>query len=524
MIKFKNIYEKKEKVIGNILLFFIIAQGLAIFLINLLQTDTYLFSDNTLAIRHGIEIWRKGIFLENFNYYSTLEIDNAAFLAIPLYFLTGNLGLSLGIVHVVLYVFTIYLICSIFKNSGYDTKYGYLAGFFLFTPYVIGGLDWGNMLFVTVGQYEFRVIVMLSIINLLIIALSKKDILKEHIPLLILNMVLCFWTTLSCGNYVLLMIVLPLCLFFVFITATSNKLDINRYALLILLSTILSCLFALKIRDNNVGETSRGNLFLQTADGFSDNIMSCITGFFMLFGGLTGGEATLIFSRQGIVKILKFIFICSCLILTYFKLKKLNKSDYLHYMFIFIALVNLAVMILSITWYGADIYEYRYHIIWGAMLLIVTAASFDSIKYVYLKRLICIAAVGLSVLINIGGFDSIFDKTDALAMEKETIKVANENDVDIIYFYNMPQEAAAIRVLDYDKKCMSVSYVTDHVFASTENYFEEYALQYDYEGEHLFVCDPNLLETIPEEIMGVYKQIGTLNGLNLYIGSENPWI
>lgn len=52
---------------------------MGIFLMNLLQTETYLFSDNTLAIRHGIEIWRKGIFLENFNYYSTLEIDNAAF-------------------------------------------------------------------------------------------------------------------------------------------------------------------------------------------------------------------------------------------------------------------------------------------------------------------------------------------------------------------------------------------------------------------------------------------------------------
>lgn len=524
MIAFKNICKKKEKVIDSILLFFIIAQGLAIFLINLLQTNNFLFSDNTLAIRHGIEIWRKGIFLENFNYYSTLEIDNAAFFAIPLYFLTGNLGLSLAIVHVVLYILTIYLTCSIFKNGSYDTKYGYLAGFFLFTPYVIGGLDWGNMLFVTVGQYEFRIIVMLSVVNLLLIALSRKENFKKHILLWMFNIVTIFWTTLSCGNYVLLMIILPFCLFFVYINAIEDKLEINKYALWILISSVISCLIALVIRSSTIGETSRGNLFLQTADSFSENIMSCITGFFMLFGGLTVGDVTLIFSRQGIVKILKFIFICGCLILTYLKLKKLNQNDYLHYMFIFVALVNLAVMILSITWYGADIYEYRYHIIWGAMLLIVTAASFDSIKYVYLKRLICIAAVGLSVLINIGGFDSIFDKTDALAMEKETIKVANENDVDVIYFYNMPQEAAAIRVLDYDKKCMSVSYVIDHVFASTENYFEEYALQYDYEGEHLFVCDPNLLDTIPEEIMGVYKQIGTLNGLNLYIGSENPWI
>lgn len=244
----------------------------------------------------------------------------------------------------------------------------------------------------------------------------------------------------------------------------------------------------------------------------------------MLFGVLTGGEATLIFSKQGIIRILKFIFICGCLVLTAFKLKKCKKSDYLHIMFVFVALVNLAVMVLSITWYGAEIYEYRYHMIWSSMLLIVTVASLDCLKYVYLKRMVTIVAMGVAILINIGGFDSVFTKTNTLKFEKEIIEIANEKELDTIYFYSMPQEAAAVRVLDYDKNCMSVTYIDDYVLPATENYFENYYEHYDFNGETLFVCDPSYLYAIPKEIMNVYTQIGNLNGVNLYIGSENPWI
>lgn len=185
----------------------------------------------------------------------------------------------MGIVHVILYVLTIYLVYSIFKNGGYDERYSYLASFFLFSPYVIGGLDWGNMFFLTVGQYEFRVIVMLSVTNLLLISLNKRGVFKKNVAFFVSNIILCFGTTLSCGNYVLLMIILPFCLFFIFINVISEKLEINKFAVWVLSSSVVSCVIALVIRNCAVGETSRGNLFLQNVDGFIENIFNCITGF-----------------------------------------------------------------------------------------------------------------------------------------------------------------------------------------------------------------------------------------------------
>ncbi len=519
-----NTKENREKSVVYFLIFLLVLQGLGIFLINLLQTEKYLFMDNTLAIRHGIEMWRNGIFLKDFNYFSTMEIDNAAFFAVPLYLLTGNLGLSLGIVHLLLYILCAYLILCLFRNAGYDKKYGFLAIFLLFTPYMIHGLDWANMMFVTVGQYEFRVIVLISIANLLLLALNAKTDIKKLLPLLIFNFLLCFWTSLSCGNYVILMIVLPFCLFYVFINCILEKIIFNKYILVVFVSTVLACVLALALRSHEIGETSRSSLALLTADTFSANLLNCITGFFMLFGGLTQEPYVPIFTVPAILRIIKFVFISACLVITYMKLKKLKSTDYFHYMFIFVAIVNLAVMILAFTRYGAIIFEYRYHIVWGAMLLLVTVASVEVIKYERLKNMVLLALLSMAVLINLSVFKTVFEENHETDFEEEIIRMADEADLNTIYVYNMPDEAAAIRVLDVDKNCMSVTYVVDYVYTSSENYFEYYYDYYDYEENHLFVCPPELLEPLPEEIRECYVEIGMLDNCCVYIGFENPWI
>jgi len=519
-----NTKENREKFVLYLLVALLVLQGMGIFLINLLQTEKYMFFDNALAIRHGVEMWRNGLFLKDFNYFSTMEIDNAAFFAVPMYLLTGNLGLSLGIVHVILYVLCICLISCLFRNAGYDKKYGLLAIFLLFTPYMIHGLDWANMMFVTVGQYEFRVIALISITNLLLMALNVKTDAKKWIPLLIFNFLLCFWTSLSCGNYVILMIVLPFCLFYVFINCISEKIIINKYIVVVFASTILACVFALAIRGHEIGETSRSSLALLTADTFSANLLNCITGFFMLFGGLTQEPDVPIFTMPAILRIIKFVFISACLVITYMKLKKMKTTDYFHYMFIFVAVVNLAVMILAFTRYGAIIFEYRYHIVWGAMLLLVAVASVEVIKYERLKNMVLLALLSMAVLINLSVFKTVFEENHETDFVEEIIRMADESGMDTIYVYNMPDEAAAIRALDVDKNCMSVTYVVDYVYNSTDNYFEYYYNYYEYDENHLFVCKPEFLETVPEEIREGYVAIGMLDDCCVFIGFENPWI
>ncbi len=518
------IKENQKQLFKYLLFFLVVIQALAIFLFNLIQTENYLFPDNSLAIRHGMEIWRNGLFLENYNYFSTMEIDNAAFFAVPLYFLTGHLGLSLGIIHVILYIICAVLVCSIFRNLGHDITYGLLAVFLLFTPYVIGGLDWANMMFITVGQYEFRVMVLFSVVNLLLMAFRGEVRNKKFLLFFVFNLFLCIWTTLSCGNYVLLMILFPFCLFYIFLNCISDKWIINKGAIAILLCSISVCIITLLIRNQAIGETSRGSLPLLTADTFSANLLNCITGFFMLFGGLSQTPDLAIFSGKGILQLMKFAFIALCLILSYLRLKKSKPTDYLHYMFAFVALVNLAVMLLSVTRYGAIIFEYRYHIVWGAMLLLVAVASLDAIAYPKLRGVILIGIVGMAILFNIGGFDKITEEVRETDYERQIIEVADREELNTIYVYNMPEEAATIRVLDRSRSCMSVTHVVDHVYNSTENYFEDYSKYYVYDEQHLFVCSRESFDMLPEEIKNCYTEIGILGEKCLFVSFENPWL
>lgn len=526
MLTIKGILKKENQkiLLKYFLLGIVIIQALAIFLFNLLQTENFLFSDNACAIRHGMEIWRNGLFIEGYNYLTSMEIDCASFFAVPLYFLTGNLGLSLAIVHLLLYILCAVLVCSIFRNMDYDLSYGLLAVFLIFTPYVIGGLDWANMLFLTVGQYQFRVMVLLSVTNLLLMTLKGKGKEGKFLPFLIFHLILCAWTTLSCGNYVLLMIILPFCLFYGFINLISEKWIINKGAIVVLASSMAVCLITLIIRNQAIGETGRGSLELLTADTFTANLLNCITGFFMLFGGL-GQEADLaIFSAKGILQVLKFGFIVLCLIIAVIRLKKSKADDYLHFMFAFVALVNLAVMLLLVTRYGAIIFEHRYHIIWGIMLLLVTVASVDSILLPKLRGAVWIAITGIAILINIGGFDRITEEIHYTDYEREIIEVADREELNTIYLYNMPDDAAVIRVLDMEKSCMSVTYVVDHVYNSTNNYIEDYSRYYTYDEQHLFVCSRESFDLLPEEIRNCYNEIGILGDNLLFVSHENPWL
>lgn len=64
-----------------------------------------------------MEMWKNGIFLEDFSFYSSsLEIDCIGFFAAPIYLLTKNLGLSMALCHGIGYLVIAYLLFDITKQ------------------------------------------------------------------------------------------------------------------------------------------------------------------------------------------------------------------------------------------------------------------------------------------------------------------------------------------------------------------------------------------------------------------------
>ena len=77
----------------------------------------------------------------------------------------------------------------------------------IFTPYTYGQLEWSNMLFISAGQYEFRVLLVFVLFDVLLVCRTKKFY-QSYIG--ISGMILTFWVSLSSGNYILYMVLCSL--------------------------------------------------------------------------------------------------------------------------------------------------------------------------------------------------------------------------------------------------------------------------------------------------------------------------
>ena len=174
-------------------------QACSIFLLNLKKAEELLDYDSALTMRHIIEMWRgRTLFLKDYVYTSTLEIDSVAFFAIPFFLRFGHLGLFLGIIHVCFYLLTAYVLCDLFHQLGRSRILGLVSLILLYTPYAFGQLDWDNMLFFSVGQYSFRILLLFLFADLFFDAAETKG--KSYYLRFALCCLLNFWTSLSCGN------------------------------------------------------------------------------------------------------------------------------------------------------------------------------------------------------------------------------------------------------------------------------------------------------------------------------------
>ena len=111
--------------------------------------------DSSLAICHASKIWKNGIYLKDFNFYSSsLGIDCINFFAAGIYNLTAYLGFAMALCHRTAYLFTALLFYGINKQL-HGTKEQFFVILLYFTPYSVEMLDWALMLSFSARQYRF---------------------------------------------------------------------------------------------------------------------------------------------------------------------------------------------------------------------------------------------------------------------------------------------------------------------------------------------------------------------------------
>lgn len=517
-----------KKLYGYIFSILIIFQIVYIIVLNYTKSYGFLDADAALAIRHAIEMWKNGLFIEKWFYFSTTEIDCISFFAAPLYMITNNLNFAMGSIHCIVILIFLFVIRDLFKNLKLNSIFFKIFTALLFTIYTFGPLDYANMIFLSVGQYGFRILAMLVLINCII---TENDNTKKSIFFKVFSLILNAWVSLSSGNYLLLMVLLPVTIACFFITITERKCFINKKSIFLVLN-ISICILCWFIKNRLGAPSFRNNINIISADKFIENISNCITGIFMLFGGLTLRPDITILSRSGIIQMLKFVVPIICVYISIkgaiiAKKQLLSQGKILIYGFSII-FINFSILCLTNTTYGSGVFEFRYHLISCAMLFLCTAVSLDIWSKYFSNKLICVFFFcGILILlsgININSFLSYksYQSSD-LIFERELVKYSEEYNVDRVYIMGNKKTAYITNVLDYNRVYSSVEYEKEskRFIIDVGNFYLKYQDALQDSNKVLLVSTNDLYEELPSYIKESFQLIGNYIEYNIYSSDDS---
>ncbi len=513
-----------KKVYNRILLVLVIIQFLIICIVNFTRSYHLLDYDSSLAIRHAVEMWDKGLFLDNYTYTTSLEIDSVPFFAAPIFRATGNLNLSLGIVHLVFYGIFFYILYDIIRRLKLSSDAFLLGVLMIFTPYTYGQLEWSNMLFISAGQYEFRVLLVFVLFDVLLVCRTKKFY-QSYIG--ISGMILTFWVSLSSGNYILYMVLFPCILQIGYGILKRQRINWKSNENLMIIVYILVAIIGWRIRDSFVDNFQHSNFTLISAKNFISNFFNCILGVFLLLGGVSGIEKIDALSIQGIAALTRLFFTGGCIIfsIVYFARKeKVENIEILVEYMLAVFGVNIFVLLAINTKYGSEFFEYRYHLMWIVLWIFFIAVLIGGELISYINKWTrCFLQYGvllLLFLINISGFWNIFHYGNLEQIAK-FLKYANVYDAEIIYLGEWPAESHILRVFDMERYYASFSWKDEMMKIDTYDYYQYDKDNYNDDVATLLICDMDMVNMMPRELMKEYDMVGSEPEYVVYYAPNN---
>lgn len=478
--------------------------------------------DSALALRHGMEIWEHGLFLKDFAYYSTLEIDTVTFFGSLLYLVSGNLKLALAVSHLVGCMMIAALVLDICRNLSVSREQSLMALVMIFTPYAAGQLDWTNMIFICCGQYGFRIMALLFFFDLLLMCDRKPVRRKKILLLLIPYSLLVFWTALSAGNFVLCMIIFPVVCWVAVEIYLENRIRLRSERTAVVLSSILLSLLGWWIRSRNIGPTHRGNLPLVSVRAFFDNLHNAILGVFMLFGGTTSASDLPVFSVEGIITLIHFAVPCCCILAVWhaWHVRK-NHSRFLRGVLIY-SLVYIGILLLVNTWYVTSIFEYRYHLPW-CVLLVMTAGILVmgewSRESGWIRNTPAYGFLLLVVACNLWQGYWLMQKPEQISQFAHVIEQGKALDAKNVYFYQKDEHASVVRLFVPEWYCVAVNIGDEGMKANTDDFYIYYGDRTAAGDANMLVCGAGEFEALPNYIKSCYRQVDG----EIYWSETNPW-
>lgn len=374
---------------------------------------------------HMMAIWESGtLFVPDWQYITTMEVDCATILALPFYGLTHNPILAFWCANVLLLGIWAALIFTLVRRMGGSVARGALAVLAVLLPYEFTMLGYWNMLFLNASQYAIKVMLPLLLIVLL---LAPERPRRRDWVLLAVYLAGTFLTGLSSGIYVAACGLAPvLCL--AAYEWLKQRITATPYRLACVLGSVAATLAGLGVQSAFGIKTNAASMTLNTLDTMRDNAANCIIGFLRLFGAVPK-EDLAVFSREGISTLLRMGLSGGLLVLALWVAMRvlsgslpgvLQPGRYLAAIFWW----NLAVLLATNTRYGDYYFEYRYHLMGAVPLLILAAFALPTFVAQPARLHRAAAAAGMAGMLVL----ALLVDTDAVGdiwMEDGTLGVNN---------------------------------------------------------------------------------------------------
>lgn len=467
---------QKYNVTNIILLCLIAIQLCALFIFNMTKLPYESNFDSSAAMAQAMEIVKqKTLFLSDWEYQSTFGLDSVLPLAAVFYAVFHNIFIAYGLADFIGTIFFLYVIISTGKLLNIKNTYLYISCIFLLIPFSRGMLGYYPMMFTGAAYYLIKALLPILLISL-VIRIRKGKMRLYHIPLVMILTWYSFFTGLSCGPYLLVCGFLPVLIWQLLLyvknfrgknSGDKNSISSRKIPMDIVLSAaaILVLVIGIQVAKVYNPYSFVNGMVLCNADNFFDNLFKFIIGFFELFSAVAYGTVSAT-SKEAILILMHLLIAMSFLVLMVKGFVHMAKNfkkcpvaqesssfnetaDY--GFFAMIVLINYGVLILTYTTYGAQTYEYRYHIIpmiAGIFICLLGASHLENVFKPIVSKVVMTIVIIVMMYVSLSEFSSyyrIYNNSDCLKELSETLEA---NDFEVAYFvdFNNDKETDA-RVL-----------------------------------------------------------------------------
>ncbi len=520
----------KKNYFTYILIFFAAVQILFLSYMNLFESPIMIDYDGAKLYKHAIEMWNhKTLFIPDWKYITTMELDCSLLLALPFYALCRNIFLSFGIANILLIFTYVAVVYAIFQRTPYQ-KYAFLAVNLILIPYSSGMLEYFNMMFFNGAQYVLKVLIPLLFILLLTTEREKRKGIPNRI-LFILYTLLLFITSLSSGVYVMFCGIVPLilCGFLDFMMDGGFK-KYNRYHIWLCFASFIAfgCgTLAGKI----VGINARGNLMLLTkTENWQSNFHAVLLGIFQVLDSVPSGDIAAV-SAKGLLYLAKIFLILLLLTVCILQIKDIWKpadsidaKRFLAFLFPW----NLAILLFIDSRYSPSnlTIEYRYFLIGILPLMILLPMQIG--KWMENASVFCRRCVSLFICLGLlvlcaGSARNIWERREISLYVNDICSFIDSLDMETESVFFIPDEETPEMCRLLDETRTYCSYNPEHGGLVVYDYYQSYIDRSSHGDKNLiFVYNwetPDMY--LPAYISVQYEKVGSVRWYDAYYAPIN---